>query len=595
MILGNIDGIKNSILEQLEEIYEMKIPKYNILTEELVYLISYVTGVINREISVAIDRRGKIISVAVGDSSTVELPLIDIKEGKLAGVRVIHTHPGGNSRLSMIDISALMKLKLDCMAAVGVQDNGNITDITLGFCSVYDDLLKPEILGPIAIDKVVEFNLSDKLKYIQDIIKRENIEEDLSERAIIVGIDSEESLEELSELAKACDVQCIYSVYQKKDKVDTAFYVGSGKLEEINLIKQSLSANLVIFDDELTGSQVRNLEEILGVKVIDRTTLILEIFARRARSREAKIQVELAQLKYRATRLMGLGSILSRTGGGIGTRGPGEKKLEIDRRRIRERVHDLTKELEKVRKNREIQREKRTNENIPKISLVGYTNAGKSTLRNNLCSIAAPNDSIKKEDVFEADMLFATLDVTTRAIVLPDNRMATLTDTVGFVRKLPHDLVEAFKSTLEEVVYSDLLLHVIDASNENAIKQIEAVNNVLIELGANDKPTILVINKIDKSSKEDIEFIKKKYSNLQSVEISAKNNMNLNILLEDMCSNLPNNLKTAEYIIPYTNQGEVAYLHRNSKIKEEEFLEEGTRIVAEVDNITYNKYVKYKV
>lgn len=594
MILGNIDGIRKSILEKLEEVYEMKIPKYNVMTEELAYIICYVTGMINREISVVIDRRGNVVSVAIGDSSTVELPLIDIKEGKLAGVRIVHTHPGGNSRLSMVDISALIKLKLDCIAAVGVKE-GDMTDITLGFCSVYDDLLKPEILRPMSIDKTMELNLIDKIKYIQDTIKSENIKEDNSEKAIIVGIESEESLEELQELAKACNVQCLYSVLQKKDKVDTALYVGSGKVEEINLIRQSLSANLIIFDDELTGSQVRNLEEILGVKVIDRTTLILEIFATRARSKEAKIQVELAQLKYRSTRLMGLGSVMSRTGGGIGTRGPGEKKLEIDRRRIRERVYDLTKELEKVRKNREIQREKRTNQNIPKISLVGYTNAGKSTLRNKLCSMAAPNDSVKKENVFEADMLFATLDVTTRAIVLPDNRTATLTDTVGFVRKLPHDLVEAFKSTLEEVVYSDLLLHVIDTSNENAIVQIQAVEKVLGELGAGDKPVILVLNKIDKASKDEINYIKDKYRNLCMLEISAKDNVNLDTLLESICNNLPNNLKKVEYIIPYSNQSEVAYLHRNSKIDEEKFLEQGTKIVAEVDDITYNKYLKYKV
>ncbi|AGK97838.1 GTPase HflX [Clostridium pasteurianum] len=594
MILGNIDGIKNSLLEKLEEIYEMKIPKYNVITEELADIICNVTGIINREISVAIDRRGKVISVAVGDSSTVELPLIDVKEGKLAGVRIVHTHPGGNSRLSMIDISALIKLKLDCMVAVGVNE-GNITDITIGFCGVYNNVLKPELFGPMNLHKAMDLDLMDKLKYIQDAIKSENIKEDNSERAILVGIDSEESLEELAELARACNVQCVYSVLQKKDKMDTALYIGSGKVEEISVIRQRLSANVIIFDDELAGSQVRNLEEVLGVKVIDRTTLILEIFAKRARSREAKIQAELAQLKYRAARLMGLGSVLSRTGGGIGTRGPGEKKLEIDRRHIRERVYDLTKELEKVRKNREIQREKRTNENIPKISLVGYTNAGKSTLRNKLCEMAAPNDSAKKESVFEADMLFATLDVTTRAIVLPDNRIATLTDTVGFVRKLPHDLVEAFKSTLEEVIYADLLLHVIDTSNENVIKQIEAVERVLLELGAGKKPVILILNKIDKAEVSQIQYIENKYKTLHIVEISAKENRNLDVLLEEICKDLPNNLKRVEYLIPYTSQSEVAYLHRNSKIYEEEFLEEGTKIVAEVDDRIYNRYLKYRV
>ncbi|WP_010234960.1 GTPase HflX [Clostridium arbusti] len=594
MILGNVQGVKNSLLQRLEEIYEIKIPKYNIITEEIAEIMSYVTGIINREISVAIDRRGKVISVVVGDSSTVELPLIDIKERKLAGVRVVHTHPSGNSRLSMIDISALIKLKLDCMAAIGVRD-GDITDITLGFCTVYNDVLKPEIVGPMSLNYAMDFDLTDKLKYIQDTIKSENIIEDNSERAILVGIENEESLEELSELARACDVQCLYSVLQKKDKIDTALYIGSGKVEEIGLIKQELSANLIIFDDELAGSQVRNLEEALGVKVIDRTTLILDIFAKRARSKEAKIQVELAQLKYRVTRLMGLGSVLSRTGGGIGTKGPGEKKLEIDKRHIRERVYDLTKELEKVRKNREVQREKRTNENIPKISLVGYTNAGKSTLRNKLCTMAAPRDSVKKESVFEADMLFATLDVTTRAIILPDSRIATLTDTVGFVRKLPHDLVEAFKSTLEEVIYSDLLLHVVDVSNENVIEQIEAVENVLQELNASDKPIMLILNKIDKAEEGKINFIKERYNTYKIVEISAKEGMNLELLLQEICKELPNSLKKVEYLIPYVEQSDVAYLHRHARVENEEFLENGTKIIAEVDDKTYNKYVKYEI
>lgn len=594
MIYGNIDGIKKSVLEKLETIYEMKVPKYNITDETLSEIICYVTGIINREISVAIDRKGKIISVTIGDSRAVELPLIDIKEKKLSGIRIIHTHPSGNSKLSVVDISALIKLKLDSIVAIGVLE-GKLTDVSVGFCSIYNNILVPETLEKISMKELLNIDLSDKIKYIQDIISREDVVEDDSERAIIVGIDSEESLEELAELARACDVKCVHSVLQKRDKIDTAHYIGMGKIEEINLIKQSLYANVIIFDDELAGSQVRNLEDILGVKVIDRTTLILEIFARRARSKEARIQVELAQLKYRLPRLMGLGTMLSRTGGGIGTRGPGEKKLEVDKRHIRERVYDLTKELEKVRKTREVQREKRTNENIPKISLVGYTNAGKSTLRNALCRIAAPRDTNKKENVFEADMLFATLDVTTRAIILKDNRVATITDTVGFVRKLPHDLVEAFKSTLEEVVFSDLLLHVVDSSSETVFEQIEAVNGVLTELDVNNKKIILVLNKIDKARHEKIRDIEEKYKNLQIIKISAKENINLEDLLEEITLGVPSKLKKISYVIPYTEQNLVSNLHKNSKIETEEYLEEGTRITAFVDEKIYNQYKKYMI
>lgn len=593
MIYGNTDGIRKTILDRLDTIYDVKVPKYAIGSEELFQNISEVTSIINREVSVAIDRKGKVVSVTIGDSRAVELPIIDIKERKLSGIRIIHTHPNGNSKLSSVDISALIKLKLDAIVAIGVMENG-ITDVSVGFCTVYNSLLVPETTENIALKELLEIDLVDKIKYIEDIIGNDKIVEDNSERAIIVGIDSEESLEELSELARACEVKCVQAILQKREKVDTAHYIGSGKIEEINLIKQTVYANVVIFDDELSGSQVRNLEEALGVKVIDRTTLILEIFARRARSKEARIQVELAQLKYRLPRLMGLGSVLSRTGGGIGTRGPGEKKLEVDKRHIRERVYDLTKELERVRKTREVQREKRTNENIPKISLVGYTNAGKSTLRNALCTMAAPKDISKKENVFEADMLFATLDVTTRAIVLNDNRVATITDTVGFVRKLPHDLVEAFKSTLEEVVFSDLLLHVVDSSSETVFEQIEAVNHVLNELNANDKKIVLVLNKIDKASKEQIASIEEKYKCMKMLKISAREGINLEELIQTIGEEVPSKLKKVTYVIPYTEQNLVANLYKNAKVQSEEYLEEGTKILVTVDEKLYNKLKKYE-
>ena len=247
----------------------------------------------------------------------------------------------------------------------------------------------------------------------------------------------------------------------------------------------------------------------------------MEIFARRAKSKEAKIQVELAQLKYRKSRLQGLGTVLSRTGGGIGTRGPGEKKLETDRRHINETIYDLNNELKKIKKTREVQREKRNKESIPKVSLVGYTNAGKSTLRNALCDIAAVQEGKGKEKVFEANMIFVTLDITTRAITLKNKGLITLTDTVGFVRKLPHDLVEAFKSTLEEVVFSDLLCHVVDASSSYALEQIKAVEEVLSELGAIGKETILVLNKVDMSSEEQLDELREKSLYKDIIEVSA--------------------------------------------------------------------------
>jgi GTPase len=590
MISGNIDGIRNSVLDRLEKLYEVKLAKESLFNEEISEILCEITFEINREISISIDRRGKILEIFIGDSSTVEMPLIDISAKKLSGIRIIHTHPNGVSNLSALDISALIKLKLDCIVAIGV-DVGKCKDVCLGFCSVYNDLLSNEIISHISLSEALNFNFLDKVNYVEHIIKYDDVIEDDSEKAILVGIEDEESLIELEELTKACNVLTIEKVFQKRNKIDSATYIGKGKAEELALIRQAVRANVIIFDDELSGSQVRNLEDLTGVKVIDRTTLILEIFAKRAKTREAKVQVELAQLKYRLPRLIGLGTLLSRTGGGIGTKGPGEKKLEIDRRRIKERIHDLQDELLKLQKIRGTQREKRSE--LPKISIVGYTNAGKSTLRNVICEIAAPAENSQKEKIFEADMLFATLDTTTRAVILPDNRVAALTDTVGFINKLPHDLVESFKSTLEEVVYSDLLLHVVDVSSENAISQISTVEDVLLQIGAKDKKQIIVLNKIDKADEKSIEAIKKVCDGIATVEISAKNILNIDKLLEMIGFMLPNKYRRVNYLIPYGEQSVVAYLHRNSKIIHEEYKDEGTFITVEVDGEVYNKLENY--
>ena len=588
MIYGNIEGVKNSILEKLEAIYDMKVNKQEIVTNELVGLLCEVTSILRREVSIAIDRKGQIKNIAIGDSSTVEIPLIDINEKRLSAIRIIHTHPNGYSNLSALDVSALIKLKLDCVVAIGVKE-GSFTEASIGFCSVDNSALVDESFGPLGLDELLNYDFISKVKDVEESIKNNEVYEDNEEKAILVGVENQESLKELEELADACNIKTVEKVLQRRAKIDSGFYIGKGKVEEIAQIRQATRANIIIFDDELSSSQVRNLEEIVGVKVVDRTTLILEIFARRAKSKEAKIQVELAQLKYRLPRLSGMGTVLSRTGGGIGTKGPGEKKLETDRRHIKERIYDLLSELEKVKKVRETQREKRNKEDIPKISIVGYTNAGKSTLRNKLCDIAAQKDMLNKEKVFEADMLFATLDVTTRAINLPDNRLVTITDTVGFVRKLPHDLVEAFKSTLEEVVYSDLLLHVVDAASPYARQQIEAVDYVLTELKAIDKPIIMLLNKVDKATEEDLTELKGHFNNYDVLEISAKNSINLDLLLNKISDTLPQTLKNAEYLIPYTHQAVVAFLHRNAKIDIEDFREEGTYIKALVDNEVHNK------
>jgi len=588
MIFGNIDGIKKAYLEELESIYRMRVLKDEACSYEIINIISRLTSVIEREISVAIDRRGKVVSVAIGDSTSVEVGMIDIREKRLSGVRVIHTHPNGFSNLSALDLSALLKLKLDAIVAIGVY-NGNITDYSLGMITITNDLLDYDEKLNLSLEELLSIHILDKIQHIEGLIKDREITEDDGEKAILVGSDTKESLEELRELTKACDIPVLDLVYQSRSKVDPAFYIGKGKVLEIASLRQSKHANLIVFDDELSGSQVRNLEAALGAKVIDRTTLILEIFARRARSKESKIQVELAQLKYRMSRLQGLGTVLSRTGGGIGTRGPGEKKLETDRRHIRETIYDLNDELKKIKKNREVQREKRNKESIPKVSLVGYTNAGKSTLRNKLCDVAAQKEVQGKEKVFEADMLFATLDITTRSIVLKNKGVVTITDTVGFIRKLPHDLVEAFKSTLEEVIYSDLLCHVVDASSNSALVQIEAVEYVLEELGAKDKDTILVLNKIDKANEDILEELRKACSQYEVIEISAKDNINLDNLLELIEEKLPYKMKKCSYLIPYDRSDINSFLHRNGRVLEEEYRENGSYMLVEVDDEIYNK------
>nr|WP_245331503.1 GTPase HflX [Clostridium algifaecis] len=592
VIYGNTEGIKNSILDKMEEVYKFKLPQNNICNYELIEFLSYMTDYLNKEVSVLIDRKGNVSRVSIGDSSTVEIPEIDTRENKLSRVKIIHTHPNGDSRLSSLDISALLKLKLDCIAAIGVKD-GKVTTISLGFCNVYNEKLAYETLENLSMDEAVNYNVMNRVEYIENLMNREISVQDDIEKAIIVGIDNKLSLDELEELAEACNVLVVSKVFQNRTVQDPVFYVGKGKIEELSYLAQLNGANVMIFDDELSGSQIRNIEDMLGIKIIDRTTLILDIFARRARSKEAKIQVELAQLKYRLTRLSGLGISLSRTGGGIGTRGPGEKKLETDRRHIRDRIYEMASELKKISKVRKVQRERRRD--IPKVSLVGYTNAGKSTLRNSLCEIANLRENINKEKVFEADMLFATLDTTTRALELEDGRAITVTDTVGFIKKLPHQLIEAFKSTLEEVIYSDLLLHVVDVSSNEALEHIEAVNEVLLELGAGDKPILLVLNKIDREVNDNINKINEKYNGSEIVYISAKEKINLELLLKKIGKLIGNKVVEAKFLIPYTDQSTVALIHENSKVKEEEYRYDGTYICALVDKKIYNKLYKFVI
>lgn len=592
MINGNTEGLKEFLLEQLDKLYEIKIEKDKLIEQEIINFIANISNNINREINLAIDRNGRIIEISIGDSSSVNLPPITVYEKKLSGIRIIHTHPGGNPHLSSVDISALLKLKLDCIVSIGVDDKGT-TGYEVAFCTVINDELGYE---KKFYKDIANFEYLDKVKEIEEYLKKRNVVEDDTEYAILVGIDDEEALDELKELAYACDLKVVGKFFQKRKKVDPLFLIGSGKIQELALNIQIKKANLLIFDEELSGLQLKCIEEATACKVIDRTTLILEIFARRARTREAKLQVELAQLKYRSNRLIGFGITMSRLGGGIGTKGPGEKKLEIDRRLIRKNITVLKEELENIRKIRNIQREKREESGIPKISLVGYTNVGKSTLRNILVELYPSDKNLKKEEVISKDMLFATLDTTTRTLALRDKRIVSLTDTVGFIKKLPHDLIESFKSTLEEVIFSDLILHVADISANDVIEQIDSVEKVLAELNCLEKAKILVLNKIDKAIEEKsfmaieakIEEIKEKYPNYMIISTSAVSKNNLDELMDMIKDTLITKTYNCKFLIPYSSTNISAMLHRNAIIKSEDYVDTGIIVEAILNEKEYN-------
>ena len=399
---------------------------------------------------------------------------------------------------------------------------------------------------------------------------------------ILVGVatreneDDQEFLDELEELAETAGAQVVGRVVQSREGIHPGYYVGTGKLEEIQMAVRGLDATGIICDDELSPSQMNNLERELECKVMDRTVVILDIFAARAKTSEGKIQVELAQLRYRAARLTGLGTSLSRLGGGIGTRGPGEKKLEMDRRLIKTRISQLKRELEQVKRHRELLREGRKKDNLLTGAIVGYTNAGKSTLLNTLTHAG----------VLEEDKLFATLDPTTRVLELPGKQKIYLTDTVGFIRKLPHHLIEAFKSTLEEAKYADVIIHVVDASNPQRDQQMYVVYETLKELGVKDKKVVTLFNKQDKISKEEI------FRDFQAdyvLKISARTGQGLEDFKKVMEKILIENQIYLERNYSYQEAGKIQLIRKYGQLLEEEYTPEGIYVKARVPANIYGQ------
>lgn len=597
-IKGNIKGIRDSVIAELQKLYDMQSPQ--LVSQELAVKLADITEYINREISVYITRSGQIIEIAVGDNATVELPSFSGRRGagRLSGIRCIHTHPGGNPYLSGVDISALKNNKYDAMVAIGVvSPDFTKSELTFGLITGIDsnENYTAECYGPYSIEDAENINFVNTVSTIERILDKQTGTASLqvmSERAILIGMEwgrndslwtVDDSLEELKQLADTAGATVIKKFIQKRPKPDPAFFIGRGKVQELALYAQQENIDLCIFDDELSPAQQRNIESVMGIRILDRTALILDIFAQRARTNEGKLQVELAQLQYTLPRIMGKGLMLSRLGGGIGTRGPGETKLEVDRRRIRDRIVFIKDQIEKVKAVRSLHRSKRKKNNVFEVSLVGYTNAGKSTLLNTLTN----------SDIYAKDQLFATLDPTTRQLTLPNKQEIIITDTVGFIQRLPHQLIAAFRSTLEVVTEADLLVHVIDVSHELYKEQAAAVHEVLKEIGAETKPVITVYNKIDKLP-PDSKLADRLALEEDTVCISAAKKLNLESLQQMIESHLKSKAVEVTLCIPYAETAKAAQLHETANVLEQEYTENGAvmKVILPVEDLeAYNEYI----
>lgn len=539
--LGKAKGLKQSELKKLNRLLQKRIPKDKILTVELADSIAEITHETGYPLSVVVNRRGQVVNVTVGQPSEVDMPElrgVRVGPGRLCGHRIIHTvlphnlkdaeepgrvgkNPHPQVAYSKENLQFMARNRLDLLAQISVDPRGSFSRSRGEQQKHADQVLlahllpgrDPEgklwkILPPMTARGTQEDNFEELISSLEEEFRTRAPELAVAEgeeRAFLVGLvcdganswQVEDDLDELARLARTAGATVCGRLTQTRQGPDPKFFLGSGKMQEVSLLIQELGATLLIVDQELTPNQQRNIEEVVGVKVIDRTELILDIFAQRAQTKEGKLQVELAQLKYLYPRLIGKGQTLSRLGGGIGTRGPGETKLEIDRRRIREKITFLEEEAKRIKSYRDVQRKRRVADHLPVVALTGYTNSGKSTLLN----------ALTKANVYTGDKLFATLDPTTRRTTLPDHSPVLISDTVGFIKKLPTSLVTAFRATLEEVAVADVLVHVVDASHPNVLEHISSVHDVLSDLGAVDKPMITVLNKADKVRKEDLAWL----------------------------------------------------------------------------------------
>jgi len=500
-VFGNSLGLKPSQLHALRRTYRRRVDAGDVISPELARHLTEVSHETHRQVGVLLDRKGDVQAVIVGDARKLELPDVGRARAgshRLRGLRLVHTHLHGEP-LTRDDHTDLALLRLDLVAAIEVLADGLPGKLH------YAHLLPENPAGAIWKDEVAATVYELGYDALQGALALEDEFARASalrrtggrERAILVGFgegrtrgraEAEASLEELRELARTAGVAVVDATLQMRREIDPRYLIGKGKLEDILLRSMQRMADLIIFDWNLSPSQARGIADATSLKILDRTQLILDIFAQRAQSADGKLQVELAQLKYLYPRLVGRDDSLSRLAGGIGGRGPGETKLEIDRRRVRDRITALERRIENLSANRQVRRKQRNERGLPIVSIVGYTNAGKSTLLN----------ALTDSSVVAADVLFATLDPTSRRLRFPRDREVIITDTVGFIRDLPEDLVSAFRATLEELDHADLLLHVVDAADPRLESQVEAVLGILRELGLAEKPRLLVFNKADK-------------------------------------------------------------------------------------------------
>ncbi|MCK8828311.1 GTPase HflX [Natroniella acetigena] len=532
---------------------------------------------VSAQLNLVIDRTGKVVKIEQGDLTAELLSGIRRRKSKkrLSGLRVISI--SNSQQLTFAQENLVLKFRLDNLVKVSLKSDSVVLILPkiTGGRLVETEERKLTIKQAIRFDQAVAVSrLEEKLTELDNY----RVEKD-RERAILVGKD-EEDLEELKGLATTAGVKVVARRLQKQERNNPAYYIGTGKLEELKGVVFSQQSNLVIFDDELTPAQHSNLEEKLAVQVVDRTELILDIFAQHAHTKEGKIQVELAQLEYLLPRLTGQGEQLSRLGGGIGTRGPGESKLEIDRRKIRKRIHRLKEQLTEVRQNRAVQRQGRKN---PLITLVGYTNVGKSTLMNLLTAA----------DVKVEDELFATLDSTLRQAKLPLGRQVIFSDTVGFIKKLPHQLVAAFQATLEEVQQADLLLHVVDSSQAQLEERMAIVHDVLEGLGVLNKEIITVFNKADLVTADYLELLQQDYP--RSVAICALTGEGKDRLLEQISEIIARDMVTVDLELPYEAGKWIDQLYRSGQVLEESYVANKIKVTANISKRLAQRLQDYQV